>query len=1052
MARKKTYKSMLKEAEQYEKKLSKYKNGGTAGQNELLKELYRGKLQDAKEQQRIIDRDARNLAMAEELGVQDVQLPERGTIDYPSTDVRNKQSVNPNTAWMYGNLTNPELARSQQDFSNELIAGELAGLGVERLLGRMVQGAGKVDDVVESGLFGFGRKKKPAKPAGAPEGISMEEFAAKNLKDLDDPALVQVYNDFAERVYSPEGQKRLAAMQRKKYDPANVALKETLAEPAGNLAMLTKGEEAALKNYSYIHPDLPTEIRGMSLRHELEHGVQGKSPTNIDYDLANLDLVDQTKFDTFKEEMNLIRNLGLAVKDDVSTASSLAKDMPRSLKKDLGKASEYFKYQREGIERSPMLAELQQHLVDNKLISHPYATKEITPELIEKVRNQLGDDSALRILNISENTPKNNKLLAKNLNKLLTATGAAAGVGANAEEFKNGGSIKGEMTPMQMDSVFNANRDVPMVNRIFNPDPSLGMKDLMGEGTTSSHVMGSYGRYVAPQVVMNPDSTMRYVPQDRVGDEVIRKGNAIKLSSEDRAKYFAKNYKNTEAWKSYTKGMEEFKNGGMIKRRNLPEYGLGGDIFSGAASGAMTTAAIAPPWGAIGGAVIGGVSGFIGGKKKKEAEEEAKRQQQSAADRQLAFAQYDPTNQQQYSNMLEFKYGGMKKYAMGGVPNAELEGGESIETPQGANFNIQGPSHAQGGVEMALENGTRVYSDKLKKPGTSKTYSELNKKLTRSIKKHQDTLENPNATSIARKTSERMLNKLEGEQNDLFMDQERVAYKKGMRKNNPTMENGGLFDMQVEPWMTSLQAFNPVKFGTSPNLVAGTEYDDLLTGLEGGKNLDGKSGIGRVLGNLGESNIGPALSGIASLAPTLYNIGQGIFGEAEQTDPTSYQNTLGMAEATRLKSRKYDVSPELDAIRRSYSQGKRDVTSASRTRGELLSNLGGLTARRAGAESSVLAGKQNIENQYQSEAAQMLAGLGAQDVQTRLGISQTNAANRAAQRNMLGTGLSQLSQFTQNQQLMSNQRDRDARLEKLIPSLAQSFQYDREGNLKYKIG
>lgn len=52
-----------------------------------------------------------------------------------------------------------------------------------------------------------------------------------------------------------------------------------------------------------------------------------------------------------------------------------------------------------------------------------------------------------------------------------------------------------------------------------------------------------------------------------------------------------------------------------------------------------------------------------------------------------------------------------------GLPNVELEGGEMVQYPSGQVQEVVGQSHAQGGVPMNLEEGTRVISDNLKLGG-----------------------------------------------------------------------------------------------------------------------------------------------------------------------------------------------------------------------------------------------------------------------------------------------------------------------------------------------
>jgi peptidoglycan hydrolase-like protein with peptidoglycan-binding domain len=49
--------------------------------------------------------------------------------------------------------------------------------------------------------------------------------------------------------------------------------------------------------------------------------------------------------------------------------------------------------------------------------------------------------------------------------------------------------------------------------------------------------------------------------------------------------------------------------------------------------------------------------------------------------------------------------------------NVEAEGDEVIETPNGQVEKLKGPSHAQGGIDLDVPDGTKIYSDKIKIEG-----------------------------------------------------------------------------------------------------------------------------------------------------------------------------------------------------------------------------------------------------------------------------------------------------------------------------------------------
>ena len=81
----------------------------------------------------------------------------------------------------------------------------------------------------------------------------------------------------------------------------------------------------------------------------------------------------------------------------------------------------------------------------------------------------------------------------------------------------------------------------------------------------------------------------------------------------------------------------------------------------------------------------------------------------------------------------------------------------------------------------------------------------------------------------------------------------------------------------------------------------------------------------------------------------------------------------------------------------------------------------------------------------------MAANLGQQQASTNMTIADLNARNRAAQRSMLSTGLSQVSQYAQNRQVMKGQQRADQMrinaLEGLLPNYAIDF---KTGRLTYK--
>ena len=204
-------------------------------------------------------------------------------------------------------------------------------------------------------------------------------------------------------------------------------------------------------------------------------------------------------------------------------------------------------------------------------------------------------------------------------------------------------------------------------------------------------------------------------------------------------------------------------------------------------------------------------------------------------------------------------------------------------------------------------------------------------------------------------------------------------------------------------------------------------------------------------GAFSKANIGSTIGGIASAAPVAYNLLQGMFGKPEQLDNSQFQNQAASQALAMMNNRRVNVDPMLEANKNAFNIANRNINTASRTRGERMAGYATTAAARGLADASVYANKQNAENQYRGETAQMSANLGQRAASTNMTIADYNAMNRAAQRNMTSTGLSQLSQLAQQQQITKGQQRADQMrinaLEGLLPNYTVDF---KTGRLTYK--
>ena len=172
-------------------------------------------------------------------------------------------------------------------------------------------------------------------------------------------------------------------------------------------------------------------------------------------------------------------------------------------------------------------------------------------------------------------------------------------------------------------------------------------------------------------------------------------------------------------------------------------------------------------------------------------------------------------------------------------------------------------------------------------------------------------------------------------------------------------------------------------------------------------------------------NFGNTVTGIAQALPAVYNIAQGLFGKADTLNANDYTNPYEGAAIKAMQNRKYNIDPILEANRVAYSTANRNLASAARTRGELLSGYGANAYGKSIADMQAWATKNNEENRYAGDMASMYANLGQQRASSQMYVSDYNARARAAKQNLIGTGITQVGQLAQNYALNRNRAQAD---------------------------
>nr|DAL01646.1 MAG TPA: hypothetical protein [Caudoviricetes sp.] len=144
-----------------------------------------------------------------------------------------------------------------------------------------------------------------------------------------------------------------------------------------------------------------------------------------------------------------------------------------------------------------------------------------------------------------------------------------------------------------------------------------------------------------------------------------------------------------------------------------------------------------------------------------------------------------------------------------------------------------------------------------------------------------------------------------------------------------------------------------------------------------------------------------------------------------------------------MRRRRFNITPAIEDLNRSraisnYNAGRVNPNTGTNIAFRLQSALG---QNRAIAD--LRAQESNVNNQYAADYASTLNNLGQQYVGATNLSAEQNAQNRAAARNTRRAGLSQLSQWVQNRELMRNQRTRDdAMLDLYKPFLESGYSSD----------
>lgn len=161
-------------------------------------------------------------------------------------------------------------------------------------------------------------------------------------------------------------------------------------------------------------------------------------------------------------------------------------------------------------------------------------------------------------------------------------------------------------------------------------------------------------------------------------------------------------------------------------------------------------------------------------------------------------------------------------------------------------------------------------------------------------------------------------------------------------------------------------------------------------------------------------------SGVTSLAPIMSNL---FTSKPERVD--AVYNPYATSITNTMRRRRYDINPAIEDLNRNRATSNYNASQINTNTGANLAYRLQSAVNTDRAIASLRSQESNANNQYLGDYANTMNSLGQQWVNATNMANEANAQNRATARNIRRTGMSQLSQWAQNRELMRNQKARD---------------------------
>jgi len=378
---------------------------------------------------------------------------------------------------------------------------------------------------------------------------------------------------------------------------------------------------------------------------------------------------------------------------------------------------------------------------------------------------------------------------------------------------------------------------------------------------------------------------------------------------------------------------------------------------------------------------------------------------------------------------------------------AEVEGGETFVTPGGETGIFKGASHENGGIDVVLPEGTRIFSKRLKEGGVS--HADLVAQKQRKIDRLKKRLQN-NPTDGSLKTTltleeeqfESLKDRLEMKQGEV------IAGKKGSYAyGTPTL------DALVQNLNTVFneETFNPVLPGNDGSGVPRSSKDTVTpesaTTAEKVQVSEERTALGGLNTKAGDvlGVLGTVLAGAAPLI-------QARNARADDTINPNFSASVGDASLDTIDEAK--VANQI--ITANQKEDLRLSTNAARRRAGNTSRS--LNTSRA-VNLAITQGENKALRSIESEAASRLTNILTRqsdvefrsDIAKARGAQQADIANRqdeAANESAVAQGLQSLFESLQRVGKMTNESEKQKMLFNLSKELSKyNLAVDNDGNI-----